>query len=111
MKTTNDKQNNETRFQRNTTMRIERIDLSGDTGHLKIERLRGSDTIRIDSILRDPAGGGRGEEAWKVWELPATASDEELFDVASQAQRRTDGRVGTESERLGFFGELLRFKD
>ena len=94
--------------ERNTTLRIERIDLNGAAGHLKIERLRGSDTIRIDSIIRDPKGG---EEAWKVLELPATASDEELFKVATEVQQRTDGYAGTDSERLGYFGELLRFKD
>jgi len=108
MKTTNDKQNNGPRFERNTTMRVRRIELDGAAGHLAIERKRGSDQIRIDSIIRDPKPS---QQAWQIWELPATASDEELFDVATAAQKRTDGYAGSESERLGYFGEILRFKD
>ena len=107
MKTTNKKQN-EQRFKRSTNMRIKRIEIDGQTGHLAIERQTPNARIRIDSIICNP---NPGQQAWKVWDLPAAISDEELFKVATEAQSRTDGYIGTDSEKLGYFGELLRFKD
>ena len=89
-------------------MRTTRIELDGDAGHLAIQRERGSATIRIDSIIRDPK---RGQQAWKSWELPARISDEDLFKVAIEAQLRTDGCTGTNSMVHDYYREMQRFQD
>jgi len=89
-------------------MRTVRIELEGDAGHVAIERPRNSDTIRVDSIVRDPLPG---EQAWKTWELPARISDDELFKVAIEVQQRTDGCTGTNSMIHDYLYELQRFQD
>jgi hypothetical protein len=89
-------------------MRTKRIELEGRTGHVAIERERGSTTIRIDSILRDPRPG---EQAWKTWELPARIDQDELFKVAETIQRRCDGVRGTNSDIHDYYRELQRFAD
>ena len=89
-------------------MRTTRIELDGDAGHLAVQRERGSRTIRIDSIIRDPK---RGQHAWKTWELPARVSDEDLFKVAIEVQFRTDGGTGTNSMVHDYFREMQRFQD
>ncbi len=90
-------------------MRIKRIELEGQAGHVAIERQRGSATIRIDSIIADP---GKGEQAWKTWEVDAKSTDDtELFWIATEVQRRCDGVVGTNSDVDGYFRELQRFAD
>ena len=89
-------------------MRTTRIELDGDAGHLAIQRERGSATIRVDSIIRDPK---RGQQAWKSWELPVRTSDEDLFKVAIEAQLRTDGCTGTNSDIHDYYREMQRFQD
>lgn len=89
-------------------MRTTRIELDGDAGHLAIQRERGSATIRIDSIIRDPK---RGQQAWKSWELDAAVSDEDLFKVAIEVQFRADGGTGTNSMIHDYFREMQRFQD
>ncbi|MCC7350203.1 MAG: hypothetical protein IT446_06505 [Phycisphaerales bacterium] len=90
-------------------MRTKRIELEGRAGHVAIERQRGSATIRIDSIVADP---GKGEQAWKTWEIDAKGTDDtELFWIATEVQRRCDGVVGTNSDVDGYFRELQRFQD
>jgi hypothetical protein len=94
-------------------MRTTRIELDGDAGHLAIERPRNGTTIRIDSIIREPAAApapGKGLQAWKTWELPATVSDDELFQVATEVQLRTDGCTGTNSMIHDYFREMQRFQ-
>ena len=91
-------------------MRATRIELDGHAGHVAIERKAGQTTIRIDSILRDPLPG-RGQQAWKSWELDAAISDEDLFKVATEVQFRTDGSTGTNSMIHDYFRELQRFQD
>jgi len=92
-------------------MRTVRIELEGDAGHVAIERPRNSDTIRIDSIVRDPAHGS-GERAWKTWDINARLiSDAELFDIATEVQRRCDGVAGTNSMIHDYLYELQRFQD
>ncbi|MCC7409974.1 MAG: hypothetical protein IT442_18050 [Phycisphaeraceae bacterium] len=93
-------------------MRTIRIELDGRAGHVAIERQPGSTTIRIDSILRAPAPApGKGEQAWKTWELPARISEDELFRVAEEVQRRCDGVRGTGGDINGYYRELERFMD
>jgi hypothetical protein len=89
-------------------MRTTRIEFDADAGHVAIERQRGSSTIRIDSIVRDPK---HGQQAWKSWELPAGASDEQLLKVALEVQQRSDGCTGTNSMIQDYFRELQRFQD
>jgi len=89
-------------------MKITRIEFDGDAGHLAIQRERGSATIRVDSILRNPK---RAQQAWKTWELPARISDEDLFKVATEVQFRTDGGAGTNSMIHDYYRELQRFVD
>jgi hypothetical protein len=90
-------------------MRTKRIELEGRAGHVAIERQRGSATIRIDSIIADP---GKGEQAWKTWEIDTKGTDDtELFWIATEVQRRCDGVVGTNSDVEGYFRELQRFAD
>lgn len=90
-------------------MRTKRIELEGRAGHVAIERQRGSATIRIDSIIADP---GKGEQAWKTWEIDAKGTDDtELFWIATEVQRRCDGVVGTNSDVDGYYRELQRFAD
>lgn len=91
-------------------MRTIRIELEGSAGHVAIERKRGDTTIRIDSILRDPTPGQR-EQAWKTWELPARVSDDDLFKVAEEVQRRCDGVRGTNSMIHDYYREMQRFQD
>ncbi len=91
-------------------MRTTRIELEGSAGHVAIERPRNSTTIRIDSIIREPAPG-KGQQAWKTWELPARISDEDLFKVAIEVQLRTDGCTGTNSMIHDYFREMQRFQD
>ena len=91
-------------------MRTKRIELEGPAGHVAIERQRGSDTIRIDSIIRDPAPG-TGEQAWKTWEVEARISQDELFKIAEEVQRRCDGQRGTNSMIHDYYRELHRFAD
>jgi len=88
-------------------MRTTRIELEGSAGHVAIERPRNTDTIRIDSIVRNPK---RGQQAWKTWELPATVSDDELFEVATEVQQRTDGCTGTNSMIHDYYREMQRFQ-
>ena len=89
-------------------MKTTRIELEGNAGHVAIERERGSTTIRIDSILRDPRPG---EQAWKTWELPARIDQDELFKVAEVVQHRCDGVRGTNSDIHDYYRELQRFAD
>ena len=89
-------------------MRTTRIELEGRAGHVAIQRERGSRTIRIDSIIADP---GKGEQAWKTWEIDAKVDDTELFWIATEVQRRCDGVVGTNSDVDGYFREMQRFQD
>ena len=88
-------------------MQTRRIELEGSAGHVAIERQRGSDTIRIDNILREP----KKEQAWMTWEIPARTSDDELFKIAETVQRRCDGTVGTNSMIHDYYRELERFAD
>jgi len=88
-------------------MRTTRIELEGSAGHVAIERKPGSTTIRIDSILREP----KREQAWKTWELPARISDDDLFKVAEEVQRRCDGGGGTNSMIHDYFRKMQRFQD
>ncbi len=90
-------------------MRTKRIELEGSAGHVAIERQRGSETIRIDSIIANPQNG---EQAWKTWEIEArNTNDTELFWIATEVQRRCDGVVGTNSDVDGYYRELQRFAD
>ena len=89
-------------------MRTERIELEGSAGHVAVERERGSRTVRVDSIIREPK---RGQQAWKVWEIDAGISTEELFKIAIEVQFRTDGCTGTGSDIDGYYRELQRFVD
>ncbi len=88
-------------------MRTKRIELEGSAGHVAIERERGSATIRIDSILREP----KGEQAWMTWEIDGRSSDEELYKIAEIVQRRCDGVRGTGGDIDGYFREMQRFQD
>jgi hypothetical protein len=89
-------------------MKITRIELEGNAGHVAIERKGGSATIRIDSMIRDP----KGEQAWKTWEIDARVTDDtELFWIATEVQRRCDGVVGTNGDVDGYYRELQRFAD
>ena len=88
-------------------MRTRRIELEDAAGHVAIERQRGSTTIRIDSVLREPGK----EQAWMTWEVPARISDDELFKIAEIVQRRCQGVRGTGSDIHGYFQELQRFQD
>ncbi len=89
-------------------MRTIRIELEGSAGHVAIERQRGSTTIRIDCIIRDPKPG---QQAWKTWEIPARTGDEELFKIAEIVQHRCDGAAGTNSDIHDYYRELQRFQD
>ena len=88
-------------------MRTKRIELEGSAGHVAIERQRGSTTIRIDSIVREP----KKEQAWMTWEIPAHTSDDELFKIAEIVQRRCDGVVGSNSMIHDYFREMQRFQN
>jgi len=91
-------------------MRTKRIELEGRGGHVAIEghpARNGTITIRIDSMIREP----KKEQAWKTWELPSTISDEELFKVATEVQRRCDGVRGTNSDIHDYYRDLQRFQD
>jgi len=52
---------------------------------------------------------GEGQQAWKTWQLSARVGDEELFRVAAEVQRRTDGCAGTNSMIHDYYRELHRF--
>lgn len=89
-------------------MRTRRIELEGRAGHVAIERPRGSTTIRIDAIVREPKPG---QQAWKTWEIDAKGTDDtELFWIATEVQRRCDGVVGTNGDVDGYYRELQRFQ-
>jgi hypothetical protein len=90
-------------------MRTKRIELEGSHGHVAIERERGSSTIRIDSIIREPRNG---EQAWKTWDIEARViSDDELFEIATEVQRRCDGIASTNSMIHDYYREMQRFQD
>ncbi len=89
-------------------MLITRIEFEGAAGHLTVEKGPASPTIRIDSILRNPE---KGQQAWKTWQLPSAVSDDDLFQIAIEAQQRTDGGRGTNSMVHDYFRELQRFQD
>ena len=88
-------------------MRTKRIELEGRAGVVAIERPRGSNTIRVDSVIRDP----KKELAIKTWELPMNVGEEELFQVAEDVQRRCEGVRGTNSDIHGYFTQLQLFVD
>jgi hypothetical protein len=88
-------------------MRTKRIELEGNAGHVAIERERGSTTIRIDSILREP----KGEQAWMTWEIPSHTCDDALHKIAEIVQRRCDGVRGTNSMIEDCYREMQRFQD
>jgi len=90
-------------------MRTKRIELEGSAGHVAIERQRGSTTMRIDSIVREPLPGG--EQAWKTWEVDASINDEALFEIAKEVQRRCAGVRGTNSDIHDYYREMQRFQD
>lgn len=89
-------------------MRTTRIELDSEHGHVAIERKRGSDTIRIDSIVRSPA---RGQQAWKTWEVKTAISADDLFKIAMEVQVRSDGQRGTNSMIHDYYREMQRFQD
>ena len=89
-------------------MRTRRIELDGSAGHVAIERQPGRTSIRIHSIVSKPK---RGQEAWKTWGVKARISDEDLFQIATEVQERTDGRRGTNSMIHDYFREMQRFQD
>ena len=93
-------------------MKIKRIELEGPAGHAAIARE--GDSIRIDSILREP----KGEQARVTRHVSATAlraaNDTErarLFEIAAMVQRRCDGYRGTNSDVEEYHTELLRLAD
>ena len=93
-------------------MKVKRIELEGRTGHVAIERE--GDSIRIDSIIKDPGK----EQAWATETVSATnlraADDGErarLWDIATMIQRRCDGVRGTNSDINEYHDELIRFAD
>ncbi len=88
-------------------MRTRRIELEGSAGHVVIERQRGSATIRIDSILREP----RGKQAWMTWEIPSRTGDDEFHKIAEIVQRRCDGVRGTNSDIHAYLREIRRVAD
>ena len=88
-------------------MRTKRIELEGSAGHVAIERQRGSTTMRIDSIVREP----KNEQAWKTWEVDASINDEALFEIAKEVQRRCAGVRGTNSDIHDYYREMQRFQD
>jgi hypothetical protein len=89
-------------------MRTRRIELDSRAGHVAIERLPNTLTIRIDSIIRDPKGH---QQAWKTWEITNRISDEDLYAIATEIQARTDGYRGTNSDIHDYYRELQRFQD
>ena len=93
-------------------MKIKRIELEGPAGHVAIARE--ADSIRIDSILREP----KGEQAWVTQHVSAAAlraaDDAErarLWEIATMVQRRCDGYCGTNSDIDEYHSELMRFAD
>ncbi len=89
-------------------MRTTRIELEGSAGHVTIERKRGDTTIRIDSVIREPK---RTDQVWKTWEVPTSISNEDLYKIAEEVQRRCTGARGTNSDVYGYFTEMQRFQD
>lgn len=89
-------------------MRTRKIELDSSAGHVTIERQRDSNTIRIESTLREPK---RHETAIKTWEITTRISDEDLFAIAAQVQARTDGYRGSNSDIHDYYRELQRFQD
>jgi hypothetical protein len=89
-------------------MRTRRIELEGRAGHVAIERPRGSTTIRIDAIVREPKPG---QQAWKTWEVEARIGDDDLYAIAQEVQQRCDGVRGTGGDVDGYYRELQRFQD
>lgn len=95
-------------------MRTRRIELDSNAGHLAIEREPNTITIRIDSILRDPANTsapGTGQQVIRTWEITSRISDEDLFAIATEVQARTDGYRGSNSDIHDYYRELQRFQD
>jgi len=77
-------------------MKITRIEIEDSNGRAAIER--DGDSIRIDSIVKNP-----GEE--RVWVTkiikisdPANVDENELWNVAHFVQRRCEGKSGTDSK-------------
>lgn len=89
-------------------MRTIRVELEGSTGRVAIERQRGSATVRIDTVIRNPSVG---QEAWKTWEIPARTGNDELFQIAEGIHQRVEGHAGTNSDVHGYLCELQRFID
>lgn len=89
-------------------MRTRRIELDSRTGHVAIERLPNTLTIRIDSTLRAPVNG---QQAIKTWEITTRISNEDLYAIATEIQARTDGYRGTNSDIHDYYRELQRFQD
>lgn len=91
-------------------MKIKRIEIEGPAGHAAIGRE--GDTIRIDSIVRNPTG----EQAWvsaefAVDDLRDTANGRErgrAWAAIALAQARCDGVPGTPSEVDEYFTEFAR---
>jgi hypothetical protein len=91
-------------------MRIQRIELDGEAGHVAIERATkrdGRPAIRIDSILRNP----KNQMAWMPLEVAADVEADELLKVAQVIQKRTDGYVGDAAQVDEYLRELKRFVD
>lgn len=89
-------------------MRTRRIELEGSAGHVAIERERGSATIRIDAIVREPMPG---QQAWQTWEIAARTGEGDLFKLAQAIHHRVEGHAGTNSDVHGYLAELQRFVD
>ena len=87
-------------------MKTTRIELEGSAGSVAITREQ--NTIRIDSIIREPKGS---EQVWKTWEVEARIDDDALFKIAEEVQRRCDGGRGTNSMVHDVFREMQRFQD
>jgi hypothetical protein len=88
-------------------MRIKRIELDGDAGHVAIERATkrdGRPAIRIDSIIRNP----KDQMAWMPLEVATDESPEELRTVAQEIQKRTDGYVGDAARVDAYLAEIRR---
>lgn len=88
-------------------MRTMRIELEGSAGHVAIQRVRDKNTIRIDSVMREP----KKDQAWKTWEIEAHLTDEALYKIAEEIQYRCAGVHGSNSDIHDYLRELQRFQD